>query len=166
MAVFSRDDRLRIGVVLFVVFVSVSIATVALAQTSARPSPGTASLPCRDGGPRCINIGFTDAWFGGGTVQLEYSHRFFCAEASEKSGSSECEAGEAAQTHPPSGPGVSNVYLLIPVEFSPPESTLHCPVRGPGIHPPPTIDVSRLVGSRGEDAILPAHSLVIEDAEA
>ena len=166
MAVFSRGDMIRIGVVLFMVFVSVSIPTVGRAQRSAPPSPGTTSLPCRDGGPSCINIGFTDAWFNGGTVQLEYSHRFFCAEPPESAASSECEAGKAAQINPPSGPVVSNVYLLIPVGFSPPASTLHCPVSGRCIDHPQTIDVSRLVGSRGEEAVLPAHSLVIEDAEA
>jgi len=166
MAVFSRGDMIRIGVVLFVVFVSISAPTVGLAQTSTPPSPGTPSLPCRDGGPGCINIGFTDAWFNGGTVQLEYSHRFFCAGPPESSASSECEAGKPAQTNPPSGPIVSNVYLLIPVGFSPPASTLHCPVSGRCIDHPHTIDLSRLVGSRGEGAILPAHSLVIEDQEA
>ncbi len=161
MAVFPRSNPMWFGVVLFVAFVSVSIPTVGLAQS---PSPGP--LPCRDGGPACIGIGFTDAWFNGGTVQLEYSHRFFCGESGEGSDSSACEAGKAAQSNPPSGPVVSNIYLLIPVGFSPPESTLHCPVPGRCIDHPHTIDLSRLIGDRGEEAILPAHSLVIEDSEA
>ena len=36
------------------------------------------ALPCRNGGANCMNIGYTDAWLGGNTVQLEYSHKFFC----------------------------------------------------------------------------------------
>jgi len=129
-------------------------------------------------------------------VQLEYSHDFFCATPPKSSGSSKCEAGEAAITAPPSGPVVSNVYLLIPIGFSPPESTLQCPVDGHCIDHPHTIDVSRLVGPHGNEqgeehgkrhgkghgkqqgdeqgddqgeqqgTVLPAHSFVIEDQEA
>src|SRR5262249_5653850 len=130
------------------------------------------SLPCRDGGEGCIDIGFTDAWFNGQTVQLEYSHDFFCATPPKSSGSSRCEAGEAAITAPPSGPVVSNVYLLIPIGFSPPESTLQCPVDGRCIDHPDTIDLSRLDGPQGKHGkhgkptILPAHSFVIEDQES
>ena len=99
-------------------------------------------------------------------MQLGYSHDFFCAAPPKSAGSSKCEAGEAAITDPPSGPVVSNVYLLIPVGFSPPESTLQCPVDGRCIDHPHTIDVSRLGGRHGKHAILPAHSFVIEDPEA
>ena len=113
-----------------------------------------------------MHIGFTDAWFDGQTVQLEYSHSFFCAEPPKSKAFSGCEAGDPATTRPPSGPVVSNVYLLIPVGFSPPESTLHCPVPGRCIDHPHTIDLSRLVGKIGKNAVFPAHSIVIEDQEA
>ena len=48
-------------------------------------NPGLAAgsgppLPCRDGGDDCIQIGFTDAWFNGETVQLGFSHHYFCAQ--------------------------------------------------------------------------------------
>src|SRR5258705_11996340 len=113
-AVFSRGDMIRIGVVLFVTFVSISVPTMDLAQTSAPPSPGTTSLPCMDGGPGCINIGFTDAWFNGGTVRLEYSHRCFGAQPPGSAASPDCEAGKASPTKPPRGPGAVNVYAFYP----------------------------------------------------
>src|SRR5262249_27032370 len=98
---------------------------------------------------------------------LEYSHRFFCAPPPQQGAdSSECEAGKPAATNPPSGPVVSNVYLLIPVGFSPPAATLHCPLPGRCIDHPHTIEVSRLGGSDDQGAVLPAHSFVIEDQEA
>src|SRR5262249_1464819 len=108
MARFSRVGALRLGAAPFLVFASVSALTLGLAHVSG----ADAALPCRDGGPGCISIGFTDAWFGGQTVQLEYSHRYFCAQSPSGDVSSECEAGKAAATQPPSGPVVSNVYLL------------------------------------------------------
>jgi hypothetical protein len=154
----------RIGVLLCAVCAVGFALTFGLAR-AASPAPGTPALPCRDGGDRCLHIGFTEAWFDGQTVQLGYSHDFFCAPP--KSGAlSGCEAGAPATTQPPSGPVVSNVYLLIPVGFSPPAATLHCPVPGQCIDHPATIDLSRLVGDQGKNTILPAHSLVIEDEEA
>jgi len=165
MARLSRVGLARLGVVLFVLLASVSIATLGWTRGPGSLSSAPASLPCRDGGPNCIGIGFTDAWFDGGTVQLEYSHRFFCAGPPSSDASSGCEAGQAATIQPPSGPVVSNVYLLIPVGFSPPEETLHCPLPGRCIDHPPTIDLSRVVKSQDE-VVLPAHSFVIEDQEA
>ena len=165
LALFSRGVMAQLGVVIFLVFVSVLVPTLGSAHQPSSPAPPN-SLPCRDGGRGCIDIGFTDAWFNGGTVQLEYSHDFFCAAPPKSAGSSKCEAGEPAITAPPSGPVVSEVYLLIPIGFTPPVSTLHCPVDGRCIDHPDTIDVSRLVGPHGKHAVLPAHSFVIEDQEA
>ena len=153
-------------VVLLVAFASALAVTRGSALAGGFPSP-PASLPCRDGGDHCIDIGFTDAWFNGRTVQLGYSHDFFCAEPPKSKSSSDCEAGEAAKIDPPSGPVVSEIYLLIPDGFSPPASTLHCPVPGHCIDHPHTIDLSRVLGGKGQkNAVLPAHSLVIEDQEA
>ena len=159
MTTFPHVGPLRVGIV-FCVAVASCALTLGLTPASGAP------LPCRDGGDDCMHIGFTDAWFDGQTVQLEYSHRFFCAQPPQSQAVSGCEAGAPAQTQPPSGPVVSNVYLLIPVGFSPPESTLHCPVPGHCIDHPHTIDLSRLVGQGGESVVLPAHSFVIEDQEA
>lgn len=159
MPQLSRSSLIHVATLLVV-----ATAMCALTIGSALASDG-AALPCRDGGRGCIDIGFTDAWFDGQTVQLGYSHNFFCANPPLAAALSRCEVGKAATVPPPSGPVVSEVYLLIPIGFSPPESTLHCPVPGHCIDHPHTIDVSRLRGFRGVNVILPAHSIVIEDAE-
>ena len=162
MSILARVSSLRLGIVVLLAVGSMWVSSA----RSAQASDGVA-LPCRDGGNGCIHIGFTDAWFDGNVVQLEYSHRFFCGPLrgdQGDQGESPCEAGVGATVQPPSGPVVSEVYLLIPVGFSPPEETLHCPVAGHCIDNPRTIDLSRLDGAR--NAILPPHSFVIEDEEA
>jgi hypothetical protein len=99
-----------------------SVLALALGLALGAPPPDASSLPCRDGGDDCINIGFTDAWFGGQTVQLEYSHQFFCARPPKSTGPTGCEVGDPGTTLPPSGPVVSNVYLIVPMGFAPPEA--------------------------------------------
>jgi len=161
-----RNSALRLGALLLLLLVSTVGPAFANDRARSVASSGTPALPCRDGGPGCIHIGFTDAWFAGQTVQLGFSHNFFCANPPSAIALSRCEAGQPALIPPPSGPVVSNVYLLIPVGFSPPPDTLHCPMPGSCIDHPRTIDLTRSIGFRGINAILPAHSLVIEDEEA
>ena len=57
------------------------------------------------------------------------------------------------------------MYVLVPLGFSPPGNTLHCPIRGRCIDQPGTIDVSRLVGWTGNIAF-PRHSIVLEEDES
>jgi hypothetical protein len=111
-----------------------------------------------------MGIGFTDAWFNGTTVQLGYSHAFFCAEPPASGVSSGCEAGKVAKTAPPSGPVVSNVYVLIPLGFTPPAGTLQC-----GSHcidQPRTMDLPRVFGKNLTNGVIGPRSFVIEDSEA
>ena len=156
-----RARPIRIGLALL------ATATLAfgLAFGSAMASgSGTASsLPCTGGGPGCMKIGFTRAWFNGRTVRLEYSHTFFCTEPPSSGATSHCEAGLAAMKMPPSGPVVSSIYELIPLGFTPPSSTVQCPAQC--IDHPRTMDLSRVFGGLGANATLPARSLVIEDQE-
>jgi hypothetical protein len=163
MTRLSRFGPLRVGVI----FITTAAAIFGLTFGAAFASGSGAStmLPCQSGGPNCINIGFTNAWFNGQTVQLEYSHSFFCAQPPESEAFSKCEAGMAAKVTPPSGPVVSNIYVLIPKGFRPPEATLHCGVRC--IDYPRTMDLSRVFNSDdAENAVLPARSFVIEESES
>jgi hypothetical protein len=162
MTRLSRFGPLRVGVI----FITTAAAIFGLTFGAAFASGSGPStiLPCQSGGPNCINIGFTNAWFNGQTVQLEYSHSFFCAQPPKSEAESRCEAGAAATVPPPSGPVVSNIYLLIPMGFRAPGSTLQCGVQC--IDQPRTMDLSRFQHSEGEDTVLPARSFVIEDAEA
>ena len=162
MTRLSRVGPIRVGVI----FITVAAAIFGLTFGAAFASGSRVSstLPCNGGGPDCISIGFTDAWFNGQTVQLEYSHSFFCAQPPESEAPSRCEAGKAAKVSPPSGPVVSNIYLLIPLGFRPPGSTLQCGVQC--IDQPRTMDLSRFLDSAGEISVLPARSFVIEDSES
>jgi hypothetical protein len=159
----ERSRPARTVIALFAGLLAISILTLGSALASSR---GGSTLPCRDGGPSCMNIGFTDAWLGGQPVQLGYSHRYFCMEPPASGAGSGCEAGEAAQTMPPSGPVVSNMYVLVPLGFSPPADTVHCPTVGHCIDQPNTIDLSRLQGWGGKETRFPAHSIVLEDQES
>ena len=161
MTRLSRVGPIRVGVIFITLAATVLGLTLGLAFASG--SRASNPLPCSAGGPGCISIGFTDAWFNGHTVQLEYSHSFFCAQPPGGEASSKCEAGAAAKAAPPSGPVVSNIYLLIPVGFRAPGSTLQCGTQC--IDQPRTMDLSRVLHGSGENAALPPRSFVIEDAE-
>jgi len=161
MTRWSRVGPLRTGVIFITTAAAIFGLTFAAASAS---GPKVAStLPCQSGGPNCLNIGFTNAWLNGKTVQLEYSHSFFCAQPPESEARSKCEAGEAAKVSPPSLV-VSNIYVLIPRGFRAPGSTLHCGVRC--IDQPRTMDLSRVFNSDSEEAVLPARSFVIEEDES
>jgi hypothetical protein len=125
-----------------------------------------ATLPCQLGGDNCINIGFTEAWLNGQTVDLQYSHDFFCQTPPSSGADSKCESGAGAQVNPPSGAVVSPIRTIVPQGFSAPESTLQCPVAGSCIDHPHTIDLSRLLGSNASNATLPPHSHILIDNES
>ena len=159
----TRVGPAKVVVAFCAALLAVSAFTFGSALASNR---GAVALPCRDGGASCISIGFTDAWLGGETVQLGYSHPFFCAEPPDSMANSHCEAGEGAGIAPPSGPVVSEMYVLVPLGFSPPGNTLHCPLRGRCIDQPGTIDVSRLIGWGAGNIAFPRHSIVLEEDES
>jgi hypothetical protein len=143
-------------------------ATTALSQPhhsagKAAPRIATVALPCHLGGSKCLHIGYTHAWFGGKTIDLEYSHGFFCRKPPSSAAASRCEAGVGPTVMPPSGAVVSNMYVLVPRGFKAP-GTLHCPKAGHCIDQPSTIDLSRIGGHA--KAALPAHAIVIEDDES
>jgi hypothetical protein len=161
----TRARRIRIGVTLFTALAAVSALTLGSAM-ALRQAPSGPTLPCKDGGHGCSHIGYTNAWFGGTTVQLEYTHTYFCAEPPISLAASGCEAGRKSHTDPPSGAVVSDVYAVVPMGFHPPARTLHCPVNGRCVDSPDRIDLSRLLGSGSSNAVFAAHSLVIEEDES
>jgi len=168
---FHRITPPRLGVALLVVvlavFGSLTGATFALGQSHAsHQSQASSSLPCQFGGDTCINIGFTEAWLNGQTVDLGYSHDFFCQQPPSSGASSQCEAGAGSQSNPPSGPVVSPLRTITPMGFTPPSSTLQCPEAGQCIDHPQTIDLSRLFGSSSASVTLPRHSHILVDDES
>jgi hypothetical protein len=130
------------------------------------PASSNKALPCQFGGDDCIHIGFTEAWLNGATVDLEYSHQFFCAQPPSSGASSGCEVGATSQTNPPSGPVVSPIRTVVPQGFTAPPPTLHCPETGHCIDHPSTLDLSRLFGASAANVALPPHSHVLIDDES
>lgn len=159
----SSMSPARLGaVLLLLVFAAFGSAVGATSVFGGQSS--TTSLPCQFGGSNCINIGFTEAWLNGQTVDLEYSHDFFCQQPPSSGATSSCEGGAAAQVNPPSGAVVSPLRTVTPMGFSPPDATLQCPIAGSCIDHPHTIDLSRLMGS--SNATLPPHSHILIDDES
>jgi hypothetical protein len=112
-----------------------------------------------------MSIGFTEAWLGGKTVDLGFSHEFFCWHPPTSRARSGCEAGAYAQVPPPSGPIVSPIWDIVPLGFTPPQATLHCPKPGHCIGQPGTIDLSR-VASGDSNSVFPAHSQILVEDES
>ena len=157
-----RGKAVRLGLAL--ITSAAAVAGLMLGSAGASHLPRSTSLPCRAGGAACLGIGFTDAWFNGTTVQLGYSHPFFCAAPPTSGAASGCEAGKVATTPPPSGPVVSNIYLLIPLGFNPPGATVQCGSRC--IDQPRRMDLPRVFGKDLSNGIVGPRSFVIEDPEA
>jgi hypothetical protein len=165
----------KLGIAMFVVVVAVFGSLMGVTFASAQPhaahqAPSASSsprrLPCQLGGRSCIHIGFTKAWLNGKTVNLGYSHRFFCRRPPSSGAPSRCEVGAAGRVNPPSGPVVSPIRTVTPVGFTPPKSTLQCPVAGHCIDHPSRIDLSRLFGSSSSNVALPPHSHILIDDES
>ena len=112
-------------------------------------------------------FGVTDGWLDGKTVQFFYHKNFFCqgdaADGNPIGSSNGCEVG-AEGTVAPRGGTIPVLYVMTPIGFRPDESTLQCPEVGHCINHPSTIDVSRVFGPGTENAPLPAHSHIVEEA--
>jgi hypothetical protein len=109
-------------------------------------------------------IGSTPSWFDGDVVQLDYTADFQCKNPPAAGSVSGCEMGEEPATEPPANTAIPVLYVLAPMGFTPPDSTLHCPVAGNCVGHPHDIDVSRVFGPGTEQSVLPPHSHIIIDA--
>jgi hypothetical protein len=106
--------------------------------------------------------GFTNGWYDGHTVRFFYSKNFSCQTPPASGASSKCEAG-ADYTQTPADT-FDPLYVVVPLGFTPPTSTLQCPVAGRCIDHPHTIDLSAVLGSGTSDVLLPAHSHIVATA--
>ena len=107
-------------------------------------------------------VGTTKGWFHGSTVTFKYTRNYFCQQPPASQASSKCEAG-ASYTQTPSGK-FDPLYVVVPLGFTPPKSTLQCPVAGKCIDHPSTIDLSAVLGSGTSNLPLPAHSHIVATA--
>src|SRR5439155_1327689 len=60
---------------------------------------------------------------------------------------------------------IPTLFVMTPIGFRPAEATLQCPIVGHCINHPSTIDLSRVFGAGTENAPLPAHSHIVDQAE-
>jgi hypothetical protein len=149
------------GAALATVLATGGAAAFASGQTSAAASGDRD--PCNLNSKTCQGIGVTDSWYDGGTLNLLYSHQFFCGDHSLSWASTGCEIGAPTKVRPPSGKVVSPIYVMTPIGFIP--SNLQCPVVGNCIDHPPFVDASRVFGAKAKNAPLPPHSHIIIDRE-
>jgi hypothetical protein len=106
-------------------------------------------------------IGVTDGWFNGKTVQFFYNKDFFCKEPPASAAASDCEIGAEPEVTPRSG-NIPVLYVMTPLGFDP--GGLQCPVAGSCINHPSTIDASRVFGAGAEEIPLPPHSHIVDRA--
>ena len=110
------------------------------------------------------HVGTTKGWYDGHTVTFRYTKNFYCKTPPASGATSKCEAG-ADYTQTPSHT-FDPLYVVVPLGFTPPKSTLQCPVAGHCIDHPSTIDLSAVLGSGTSDVLLPAHSHIVATANS
>ncbi len=137
------------------------IALVAVAALGATASPALAGHNSAAGDAK----GTTDGWYDGRTVTFKYPKGFFCSVPPTSGATSKCELGADAVKAPRPGSDIPVLYVMTPIGFRPAESTLQCPEVGGCINHPSTIDLSRVFGAGTENALLPAHSHIVDVAK-
>ncbi len=128
-------------------------------------SPSAHAQEAGAGSAAGATVGTTEGWFNGRTVTFLYTRPFFCAQPPISGAGSGCEVGADAQTAPIGNPGIPELWVVVPLGFTPPEGTLQCPVAGECVDHPHDVDLSRVLGPGTENVLLPAHSHVIDDLQ-
>jgi len=160
----SRSGLVRRAVVLVATAaVTVALTTAGVAVAAVGDHGGGKSEPCNFNSEQCMRIGGTDSWFNGTTINLNYSHKWFCGDHALSQASTGCEIGAATTVEPSSGKVVSPIYVMTPIGFKPPN--LQCPRLGNCIDHPHRVDASRVFGPSAKNALLPPHSHIIVDRE-
>lgn len=107
---------------------------------------------CLTGQPQqlCRNIGVTEGWYNGATVNFLYTQNYFCDRTVKAGSRNGCEAGQKFNHVPPGT--TSEAFtdpLFIPVPlYSSPKERLQCPAEHCVDHPMKA-DLSRLAAALG-----------------
>ena len=136
-----------------------AVSGTALASSGSVSSTAAMSDMAQTASGGHAKTGFTNGWYDGHTVRFFYSKNYFCQTPPASKASSNCEAG-ADYTQTPAST-FDPLYVVVPLGFTPPKSTLQCPVAGHCIDHPGTIDLSAVLGSGTSDLALPAHSHIV-----
>jgi hypothetical protein len=150
----------RVGLALVgVLGVGLAIASgTAFASSGSSAGMSMAGMTSSDGNA----VGTTKGWYDGKTVTFYYTKNFFCKTPPASGAKSNCEAGSDYTQTPANA--FDPLYVVVPLGFTPPKSTLQCPTAGHCIDHPSTIDLSAVLGSGTSDVLLPAHSHVVATA--
>jgi hypothetical protein len=127
-------------------------------------SPGHAASTSEPTPPGTV-LGTTEGWLNGQTVTFLYTRDFFCAQPPVSSAPSGCEVGAPADTEPVQNPDIPELWVLVPLGFTVPPSTLQCPIPGNCVGHPHDIDLSRVFGAGASNVATPAHSHIIDDLQ-
>ncbi len=146
------------------IVLAVASGTAFASSGSSSASTGMAGMAGMSSGSKTNAVGNTKGWFDGETVTLHYTRNYFCQSPPASGAASDCEAGTDYTQTPASA--FDPLYVVVPLGFTPPTSTLQCPVAGKCVDHPSTIDLSAILGSGTSDALLPAHSHVVATANS
>ena len=141
-----------------------AVSGTALASSGSVSSTAAMSDMAQTASSGHAKTGFTNGWYDGHTVRFFYSKNYFCQTPPASRASSNCEAG-ADYTQTPAST-FDPLYVVVPLGFTPPKSTLQCPVAGKCIDHPSTIDLSAVLGSGTSNLALPAHSHIVATANS
>lgn len=137
-----------------------TVATgTALASSSSPPASMAGMAGMASSSSSHARSGFTNGWYDGHTVKFFYSKNYSCQTPPASGASSRCEAGSDYTQTPATT--FDPLYVVVPLGFTPPTSTLQCPVAGKCIDHPSTIDLSAVLGKGTSNLALPPHSHVV-----
>lgn len=155
----GRPSPRAVGIILFLtimcgfaVLLGMTLASPGHAETLTAPSP-----------PGTV-LGTTEGWLNGQTVTFLYTGDYFCQQPPASGAASGCEVGDPAATQPVGNPDIPELWVLVPIGFQVPTSTLQCPVAGDCVGHPHDIDLSRVFPG-ASDLPTPAHSHIIDDRQ-
>jgi hypothetical protein len=156
----SRLNPRAVAIALFAVVVAVFAVLLGAALSPSAHAEGGAAATSQG-----ATVGTTQGWLNGRTVTFLYTRPFSCEQPPASGADSGCEVGAAAQTAPIGNPDIPELWVVVPIGFTPDPDTLQCPVAGACVNHPHDIDLSRVFGAGTERVLLPAHSHVIDDLQ-
>jgi hypothetical protein len=158
-ALRSRLPGPRLAGVILAAALSAGLAASAgAAFASSGSAAGMGGMEGMSSSTSSSHVGFTKGWYDHHTVKFFYTKNFFCRQPPASGASSRCEAG-ANYTQTPAST-FDPLYVVVPLGFTPPASTIQCPA-GRCIDHPHTIDLSAVLGSGTSNVLLPAHSHIV-----
>jgi len=141
--------------------VMIAVASGTAFASAGSPAAGMAGMSSSS---TSNQVGNTHGWFDGRTVTFHYTQNFFCQNPPSSGAATHCEAGNDYTQTPAST--FDPLYVVVPLGFTPPQSTLQCPTAGQCIDHPHTIDLSAVLGSGTANALLPPHSHIVATANS